>query len=292
MTSSDEKDIDEVSGIDTTGHEWDGIKELNNPLPRWWLILFYVTVFWSVVYWVFMPSWPGISGHLKGTRNHSERENVELALNELQAFRAENAQRLLSARSLSDIEQDPQLLQFAMASGASAFGDNCATCHGVGGGGFRGYPNLNDDVWLWGGTLDDIKQTIRFGIRSEHPEARISIMPAFGEQGILNSAQISDMVDYVEHLAGRDSDMEAVARIEPVYQAQCSACHGAAGLGDRAQGAPNLTDAEWLFGDDRAAIRDTIYYARNAVMPHWNERLDEPTIAALSVYVHTLGGGE
>lgn len=285
-------EIDDVTGVDTTGHEWDGIKELNNPLPRWWLIIFYITIIWSVVYWVLMPSWPGITGHFRGTRDHSERENVALALEGLQAQRAANATRLLSASSLETIEQDPELLQFAMAAGASAFGDNCATCHGVGGGGFVGYPNLNDDVWLWGGTLDEIKQTISYGIRANNENTRNSIMPAYGDQGLLSGQEINDLVAYVQNLAGEEVDQEAVARAAPIYQAQCVSCHGAEGLGDRAQGAPNLTDAEWLYGGDADAIRYTLVHARNGVMPHWNERLNEETITALAVYVHTLGGGE
>lgn len=288
----EDKGIDEVTGIDTTGHAWDGIKELNNPLPRWWLIIFYACCAWAVVYWILMPSWPGISGHFRGTRDHSERENVALAMESLREARAANAQKLLTARSLQDIENDPELLQFAMAAGESAFGDNCATCHGTGGTGFIGYPNLNDDVWLWGGTLEDIRRTLRYGIRSGHPETRVNNMPAYGQTGVLSNDQISDMVTYVQHLAGEDADMEAVERATPIWQSQCATCHGANGEGDQSQGAPDLTDAVWLYGSDRTAIQHTIFYARNGVMPNWNERLDEQTIAALAVYVHSLGGGE
>lgn len=285
-------DVDEFSGVNTTGHEWDGIKELNNPLPRWWLIIFYFSIFTAFVYWIFMPSWPGISGYLHGTRHHSERKNVAEQMVHLEQMRAENAQKLLSAVSLSEIENDPELLQFAMAAGKSAFGDNCAMCHGMGGRGFKGYPNLNDDVWLWGGTLDDIKQTITYGIRANSDETRISAMPAFGTQNILSADQINDLVEYVKHLSGEEADRDSVERAASIFKTQCSACHGEDGKGDRNVGAPNLTDTEWLYGNSTEDIRETIYYARNSVMPNWNERLNEETITALAVYVHTLGGGE
>ena len=285
-------EIDTATGVATTGHEWDGLKELNNPLPRWWLIIFYATVAWAVVYWIFMPAWPGITGHTRGIREHSERENVDTAVAALKEARREQAAGLLNAANVNEIENDPDLLQFAMAAGESAFGDNCATCHGAGGQGYLGYPNLNDDVWLWGGGLDDIKTTITHGIRANHPDTRMSIMPAYGEQGILSRDEVSDMVEFVVHLSGGEADLDAVGRARSTFNDQCAACHGAEGLGDRSIGAPNLTDAVWLFGGERAQIRETIWYARNAVMPNWNERLDDATITALAVYVHTLGGGE
>lgn len=280
--------IDEATGVETTAHEWDGIRELNNPLPRWWLIIFYVCIGWSFVYYIFMPSLPG----LKGIRNHSERVNVAEELDNLQAARSELASKLLSTTTPEEIENDPDLFQFAMAAGKSAFGDNCATCHGAGGVGFPGYPTLADDVWLWGGTLADIKQTLRHGIRSDDPEARYSLMPAFGEQGMLSSAQINDLVVYVQNFSEPQDNEEAIARAEPVYQAQCAICHGENGTGDRSQGAPNLTDAEWLYGSSREQIRTQIWEGRNGVMPNWGDRLDEATITALAIYVHSLGGGE
>ena len=281
-------EIDAHSGVETTGHEWDGIKELNNPLPRWWLIIFYVCIAWSVVYWVFMPSLPG----LKGLRNHSERVNVTEDIGALQSARSDLATKLLATSSLDVIENDPDLLQFAMAAGKSAFGDNCATCHGVGGVGFSGYPSLADDVWLWGGTLDDIKYTINHGIRTGAEGARFSQMPAYGEQGMLSREQISDLTLYVMNFTAPQDDKEALDRAAPIFQSQCAVCHGENGTGDRTQGAPNLTDAEWLYGNSRDQIRTQIWSGRNGVMPTWGERLDEATITSLAVYVHALGGGE
>lgn len=285
-------DVDDVSGTETTGHEWDGIKELNTPLPRWWLIIFYATIIWSLVYWVFMPAWPGLTDSTKGLREHSERKNVTAALEMLQEHRAERGQQLLSAVSLDDIEKDPELFEFAMSAGNAAFGDNCATCHGAGGAGVPGYPNLNDDVWLWGGSLEEIRHTITYGIRANHPETRMSIMPAFGDTQMLGNAAIKDMVEYVFHLSGHEAVPEAVERAGPVFEAQCAACHGADGTGDQMMGAPNLTDQEWLFAGTREAVYDQIYFAENAMMPNWGDRLEETTIASLAVYVHSLGGGE
>ncbi len=287
-----EKEIDQHSGVETTGHAWDGIKELNNPLPRWWLIVFYISVIWAIGYWVVMPAWPGITGYTKGIRNHSERANVAEQLSELDAARAEDTRRLLAAPSLEAIENDPDLHQFAMAAGASLFGDNCATCHGAGGQGFKGYPNLNDDAWLWGGTLDDIKTTLLYGRRSTHPQTTNVVMMAYGRDGLLNRDQISDLTDYVLGLSGQEHDKVAVERAAPLYAQQCAACHGAEGKGDQTQGAPNLTDQIWLFGGDRETVYETIWNGRAGVMPAWERRLSEKEILALAVYVHSLGGGE
>ncbi len=287
-----DKDVDAHSGVETTGHAWDGIKELNNPLPRWWLIVFYISVVWSIAYWVLMPAWPGISGYTKGLRNHSERENVAEQITALEAARADDTRRLLEAPSMQAIENDPGLHQFAMAAGASLFGDNCATCHGAGGQGFKGYPNLNDDAWLWGGGLDDIRRTIAYGRRSDHPETTNTVMLAYGRDGILSRDQISDLTHYVLDLSRQEHDDAAAERAAPLFAQQCAACHGAAGTGDRTQGAPNLTDVIWLYGGDRASIYETLWNGRAGVMPAWEGRLSDEAILALSVYVHSLGGGE
>jgi len=287
-----DKEVDDHSGVETTGHEWDGIKELNNPLPRWWLIVFYICVIWSVGYWVLMPAWPGITGYTKGLRNHSERENVTTQIAALDADRAEATRRLIAAPSMEAIEADPELSQFAMAAGQSLFGDNCATCHGAGGQGFKGYPNLNDDAWIWGGSLEEIKNTITVGRRSTHPETPNTLMMAYGRDGLLSREQISDLTDYVLAISGQPHDEAAAARAAPEFAAQCTACHGADGTGDKLQGAPNLTDAIWLFGGDHETVYETIWNGRAGVMPSWETRLSEEEIVALSVYVHSLGGGE
>ena len=201
-------------------------------------------------------------------------------------------QQLLNVSSIEDVERDPQLLQFAMNAGASLFGDNCATCHGAGGQGYKGYPSLVDDAWIWGGTLENIQKTLHHGIRAAHPETRINVMLAFGETGAFTREQVSDMVEYVTQLAGREADQAAVERAAPLFAQQCASCHGAEGKGQQELGAPNLTDAIWLYGGERNDLRQTIYFGRAGVMPYWTERLSDEQITALSVYVHSLGGGE
>jgi len=294
----EEKKVDAYSGVDTTGHEWDGISELDNPLPRWWLWIFYATIAWSVVYMIFMPALPappGMQGYTEGLRDHSERYNVARAMEELQASRGENFARLQAAaeEGIGAIEADADLLTFALAAGESAFGDNCATCHGAGGQGFVGYPNLNDDIWLWGGRFEDIRHTLHVGIRAEHPDTRFSMMPAYGRDELLTSEEISAVTDYVMTLSGMIEPTEAGSTTgAEIYDIQCSACHMADGSGDRSQGAPNLADNEWLYGGERDQIRNTIWRGPYGVMPAWEDRLDEPTITALAAYVYLLGGGE
>jgi cytochrome c oxidase cbb3-type subunit 3 len=287
-----EREIDEASGVETTGHVWDGVRELNNPLPRWWLILFWASVLWSIAYWVFMPSWPGASGYLAGLRDHSERRNVEAAVAAFAADREDRMRSLLSVDTIEAVERDPQLLEFSLNAGASLFGDNCATCHGAGGQGFPGYPALVDDEWIWGGSLPEIRQTLRYGVRSGHPETRQNVMQAFGELGMLKRAEIADLVDYVLHLSGREAPADAVARAAPLYAQHCASCHGAEGRGGGTPGAPNLTDAIWLYGGDRATLTETLVRGRGGVMPAWTGRLSDAQITALAVYVRALGGGE
>lgn len=284
------RETDEITGVETTGHEWDGIKELDNPLPRWWLWVFYASVAFAIVYWVLMPAWPGINGYTKGIRGHSDRAQVAQQLETLREVRGEGAARLTNA-TLQEIEADPALQQYAMAVGQSVFGDNCATCHGVGGGGAKGYPNLLDDIWLWDGSLDGIHHTLQVGIRSGEPGARFSQMPAFGRDQLLTSAQINDLTDLVLVMSGQDGDRAAADRARPIYAEQCVSCHGVTGLGDPAQGAPNLTDAEWLYGDSREEIRTQIWAGHNGVMPAWAGRFDDETLKALAVYVHANAGG-
>lgn len=287
-----EPERDEHSGIETTGHEWDGIRELDNPLPRWWLWIFYGCIVFAVVYWVLMPAWPGLNGYTPGVLKQSDRADVAEQLDALRVQRG-RGEAMLATASLQQIEADPALQAHALSVGQSVFGDNCATCHGAGGGGARGYPNLRDDVWLWGGTLEEIEHTLRVGVRSAHPQTRTSQMPAFGRDGMLSPAQVSDMTEYVVRLSGRPADAAAVGRAQQLYADNCAACHGPTGVGDRLIGAPNLTDREWLYGSDRESIRGQIHNGRNGVMPSWEGRFSPGVIKALAVYVHVnAGGGE
>jgi len=282
-------EIDDHSGVNTTGHEWDGIRELDNPLPRWWLWVFYASIAYAIGYWVLMPAWPGLNGYTRGLLGQSDRVEVGKALNELAVVRGAGAAALKTA-SLAQIESDPQLQTYALQVGTSVFGDNCATCHGAGGGGGKGYANLRDDVWLWGGTLEDIQQTITYGIRSGEDQARLSQMPAFGRDGLLQPAQVSDMTEYVVSLSGRSANASAVARATPVFAENCVSCHGPAGKGIQAVGAPDLTDGDWLYGSDRASISGQIENGRGGVMPAWGHRFSPETIKAIAVYIHANSG--
>jgi len=281
---------DEHSGVETTGHEWDGIRELNNPLPRWWLWTFYGCIAFAIIYWVLMPAWPGLNGYTRGVLGRSDRAEVATELAALKTLRGAQEVRLQNA-SLTQIETDPALQAYALAVGQSVFGDNCAGCHGVGGAGARGYPNLRDDVWLWGGDLNAIEHTLRVGIRSGHQNARQSQMPSFGRDQILSGEQVNDLTEYVTALSRRKASPDSVSRAAPVFQAQCAVCHGAAGKGNQAFGAPNLTDQDWLYGGDRNSIHTQIWNGRAGVMPTWEKRFDTATIKALTVYVHANASG-
>ena len=285
------KEVDEVTGTATTGHEWDGIKELDTPMPRWWLVIFLASIVWAVGYWVLMPTWPTLTGYTRGILDHSQRDAVTARVTELKLARAAK-EKALSVAPLSEILANPELLQFAQAEGHATFGDNCAPCHGSGGQGTRGYPNLNDDVWLWGGSLADIQHTITVGIRSTHPDTHQSQMPAFGRDGVLKPEQVDDLAEYAVRLSGGAANGAAVKRATPLFAENCAACHGPQGKGIRALGAPNLTDNEAIYGMRREDIHDQIWNGHGGVMPTWGGRMTPETIKALAIYVHSLGGGE
>ncbi|MCA6112038.1 cytochrome-c oxidase, cbb3-type subunit III [Bradyrhizobium cenepequi] len=287
-----ETELDQVSGKTTTGHQWDGIKELNTPLPRWWVLTFYATIIWAIGYWVVYPAWPLLWSNTTGLFNYSSRADVGVELANLEKIRGDKMVAL-GAASLEEIEKDPALLALARARGKAAFGDNCAPCHGSGGAGAKGFPNLNDDDWLWGGSLEQIEQTIQFGARSGNPKAHEGAMLAFGKDGILKKDEIVTVANYVRSLSGLPTrqgyDAAAGAKL---FADNCSACHGADGKGNQELGAPDLTDKIWLYGSDEATVIETVTNGRAGVMPTWVGRLDPSTIKALAVYVHTLGGGK
>ncbi len=285
------KEVDQVSGTETTGHEWDGIKELNTPLPRWWLWTFYATCLWAFAYWIVMPAWPLVSSYTTGVIGYSSRAQLAETMQAARAAQSQYLDRIEQA-SLEQIMQDHELLGFAQAGGESAFAVNCSQCHGLGAAGYIGYPNLNDDDWIWGGTLEAISQTIHYGIRSDHEETRFSEMPTFGRDEILDRDQINDVAEYVLSLSGSETAPVAAARGEEIYLENCAACHMDDGSGNIELGAPNLADAIWLYGGDKADVVQSITNSRAGAMPAWTNRLDETTIKQLTVYVHTLGGGQ
>jgi cytochrome c oxidase cbb3-type subunit 3 len=284
-------DKDEATGVATTGHEWDGIRELNKPLPRWWLLTFYATIIWAIGYWIVYPAWPLVATYSKGVLGYSQREHVAEQLAAAKAAKAQYREKI-AANSLDAIVADPELLRFALAGGEAAFGDNCAPCHGRGAQGAFGYPNLRDDSWLWGnGTLADIHQTILHGIRADDPDTRSNQMPAFGRMGTLAEPQIQDVAEYVLSLSGRADDQAAADRGAKIFADNCTPCHGKDGKGNSTLGAPDLTDELWLYAGDKATIMETIRNGRGGVMPAWGRRLDPETIKELAIYVHSLGGG-
>lgn len=286
---------DELTGIDTTDHEWDGITELDNPLPKWWLYIFYATIALSVLAWIWYPSWPVWTGewtYFKGVANFSKREEVMAEIASIEAGREVYYSRM-RGKDLDAIAQDPELMEIALAGGAAAFGDNCAPCHGTGAQGSAGFPNLSDDAWLWGGTRDAIYTTLQHGIRWEaDANTRLSVMQGYLKDGILSRNEITDVVEYVLSLSGQEHQAEAAARGATTFAEICSACHMEDGRGQYDLGAPNLTDAIWLYGGTREIIFETVANGRAGVMPAWSGRLDDATIRQLALYVHSLGGGE
>lgn len=286
-----DKHIDEISGTETTGHQWDGIRELDNPLPRWWLWTFYACILWAIGYWVLMPAWPLVNNYTHGLLGYSQRRAVEQQVADAGARQAIFKNQIVKM-DLAKIEKNPELSQYVLAAGSAAFANNCAPCHGSGAAGAKGYPNLNDDDWLWGGKLADIRQTIRFGIRAQNDQTRNNVMMAFLKDAILKKNEVADVVEFVRQISGQEFRAAGAARGKKIFAEQCVACHGDTGKGNPELGAPNLTDAIWLYGGDRQTLTQTVSYGRGGVMPAWEGRLDPATIVSLAVYVHSLGGGK
>ena len=285
-----DRHIDQETGVATTGHEWDGIRELNNPLPRWWLWTFYATIVWSLAYMIAYPAWPLVSSATTGLLGWSSRVDVRNELDAAEAARGDYV-AAVAASSVDEILADPALRQFAAAAGAAAFKVNCVQCHGSGAAGSPGYPNLNDDDWLWGGTAEDIRLTIAHGIRFDgDDETRFSEMPAFGD--MLSRDEVTAVALHVSALAGLEGTVDPDGVGATAYMDNCAACHGDAGKGDPSLGAPDLTDAIWLYGSDVADIAAQIRAPRHGAMPAWQARLGDVTVKELAVYVHTLGGGQ
>ena len=283
------KRIDQPTGTETVGHEWDGIEELNTPLPRWWLYTFYLTIVFAVGYVIAYPAWPMIDRATAGVLGWSSRG--QLAEDMSAADQAHTGVREQLARiPIERLGEDSALMRQAVAGGAAAFRINCVQCHGSGAAGNHelGYPNLNDDDWLWGGDLKAIHYTLTHGIRQAgDDQTRTSQMPAFA--GAFDARQLDALVDHVLALSGK---AESSALGAQLFADNCVACHGPQGEGSRDVGAPRLDDAIWLRGSSREAIKRQILNPRMGMMPRWEGRLDPVTIKMLAAYVHSLGGGE
>jgi len=278
---------------ETTGHSWDGIEEFNNPLPRWWLWTFYACVLWGVWYVIAYPAWPLVTGATQGYKDWSTRANLEQEMQEAEAANAEIEARLASVE-LAEIPATPELDAYAVSAGAAVYRTWCAQCHGSGAAGVKagGYPNLLDNDWLWGGTLDEVRYTIAHGIRNEDdPDARWSQMPAYGD--ILDREGIEQVVNYVMSLSGEPRDAQAAEAGEEIFLENCAACHGEDGGGMISMGAPTLNDAIWLYGGDYDTLMETVTYSRFGIMPAMGGAdLSEAELRAVAVYVHQLGGGQ
>jgi len=283
-----ERETDALTGTETTGHEWDGIKELNTPLPKWWLYTFYATIVWSVGYFVLYPAWPSLSGFTTGILGYSSRAELADTMQQVKAGRASWTAKI-EAAAVDDIGKDRELMEFAIAGGRAVFADNCQPCHGAGGAGAPGYPVLADDDWLWGGTPEAIYTTVRYGVRSGQADARVSDMPRFGADGILPADQIAKAADYVLSLSGQG---KASDEGKTLFADNCAACHGEDGKGNMELGAPNLADAIWLHGGGKAAVVAQVTSPKQGVMPAWGGRLDDVAIKEVATYVHSLGGGQ
>jgi cytochrome c oxidase cbb3-type subunit 3 len=293
-----DRDVDELSGIETTGHEWDGLKELNNPLPKWWLWTFYLTIVWGIIYVILFPAWPMVNGATQGILGYDSRLQVAETIADAQEEQASYVDRI-AAMEIEDVAADPELMQFAVAGGAAIWRNNCSQCHGAGAAGAMaaGYPNLNDDAWLWGGQMHEIYQTVAHGIRWDaDPDSRFSQMPSYGVDELLTEDEIWNVVEFVyaiSHEAESDEiDWERAGLGAVIYDENCAACHGEQAYGNHDLGAPNLLDAIWLYGGDRSTIYETVYYARAGVMPPWLGRLGDAGVKQVALYVHSLGGGE
>lgn len=283
---------DHATGVQTTGHEWDGIKELNNPLPRWWLLVFYACIIYGLGYTVFYPAWPSLSNYTKGVLGYNSHADYYTEASAA-AFAQKEFTDKISTISVEEIEKDPQLLAFSLAGGQAVFNENCAQCHGVGGQGQKFYPILADDNWLWGGKLADIEQTVRHGIRSPDDEGtRQSQMPRFGADSILDKAAVADVTEYVASLTNAEVDAAARDRGAKIFADNCVACHGENAGGKPELGAPSLTNNIWQFTGDRTAFAAQINSPRHGVMPAWQGRLSDERIKMVTIYVHSLSGGQ
>jgi cytochrome c oxidase cbb3-type subunit 3 len=283
------KRIDEATGTSTVGHEWDGIEELDTPMPRWWLWTFYISIAFALAYVIAYPAWPLVHKGTAGVLGWTSRGQLaEDMTNQKAQF-----SQTVSAIATTPIEAlpgSPALMRAAVAGGRAAFKVNCVQCHGAGAAGSKGYPNLNDDDWLWGGDLKSIEYTITHGARQPgDAKTHAGQMPAFGKDGILTAGQVDQVAGHVLSLSGKARDNAAGAQL---FQQNCAVCHGSDGRGNRAVGAPNLADAIWLYGGKREDVVAQVTNPKHGAMPAWGGRLDPVTIKMLAAYVHSLGGGE
>ena len=281
-------EIDEPSGQSTTGHEWDGIKELNTPVPKslmWWL---WLSIAVAAILWMLYPAWPSLSGYSQGALGYSSRANVQEAVAEGKAIRAAAFDDVLTGE-LAELAADPSLQARIAGPAGALYRDNCAACHGRDLKGQSSFPNLTDEHWLWSGDPEEIAITLRYGINASHEDSRYAEMPAFGRQQMLESDEIYQVVEYVLQISGSDHDAGKAKAGAAVFEENCSACHNDGGVGGYENGAPSLVDEAWIYGGTRKALRETLHKGRAGLMPHWQDRLTEAEIKMLALYVYWAG---
>lgn len=290
------KEVDPYTGTETTGHNWNGIKELDTPVPRAVLLFIIVTHVWAVIYWVLMPTWPLVFTYTKGLLGIDQRDTVEERLQANEAARSTWLDQV-EALSYDEIAADETLMARVSETGHQLFGDNCAMCHGRDAQGNAGYPNLVDGDWLWGdGSPEAIAETVRVGINARHDETRFAQMPAFGREQMLTGQEVRASAAYVYSLSHPDyATPENLPQIEAgseLYAANCAGCHGETATGDRDTGTPNLVDDTWIYGGSIDMIVASIHGGRQGHMPSWDGRLAPEAMKMLALYVHSLGEGK
>lgn len=281
------------TGYLTTGHEWNGIKELNTPVPRLVYFFLILTALFSFGYWVLMPAWPVGVTYTKGLLGLDDRQNVQDSLKQA-ALSRDQWTKKVETDSYATIQADPRLMNIVRQSGRTLFGDNCAACHGFNAKGGPGFPDLTTSSWLWGGDPAAIAETIRVGINSTHPDTRVSQMPAFGHDQMIPSADVDNVVAFVQTLSNpsavKDAKPGQVEAGKAVFAANCATCHGDDGKGKADLGAPNLTDKSWIYGSDKQSILNTVWSGRQGRMPTWENRLTQLDRKILALYLFDQRG--
>jgi len=281
---------DPHTGHQTTGHEWNGIIELNTPVPRVIYFFLAITVIFAVGYWILMPTWPIGTTYTKGLLGDDVRADVTESVKQAALQRAPWTSQIES-KSFAAIAKDPALMNVVRETGRTLFGDNCAACHGREAKGNKGYPNLTTQSWLWGGSPEAIAETIRVGINSTHPDTRSSQMPAFGRDGMLQRPDIDKVVAFIRSLSHPNDKTIAADQAtagKEVFAANCASCHGEDAKGNQEMGAPDLTDAFWIYGGDVQSITNTVWGGRNGHMPTWEGRLTDLDRKILALYIADL----
>ena len=289
--SDDKRRLDEATGIETTGHNWDGIEELDRPMPSWWVWTFVACIVFSLGYVVLYPAIPLVNSNTKGVLGWNARSDLTADIAAAREAQSGFRDRIAEA-DLEQIIASDDLFQFAISAGRSAFAVNCVQCHGAGAAGGPGYPNLQDDDWIWGGDVNAIHATIAHGVRNDSDESRFSLMSAFGADEILSREEIRDVSAYVMSLSASEITTGDAVNGKTIFVENCAACHGENAMGDKDVGAPNLTDPIWLYGGAQEQVIAQIYQPKHGVMPPWVDRLGEVTVKELAVYVYSLGGGQ